>query len=437
MDAMRETTAFVISHEPDSSRTKNNQAINIIALMLTRALGREGVKVVRVHPNLFDDSLYSRYCQATEICPNLYESESELTQFLTDLKVRYPGKKILIPASDDCSLYLARNAQALGAEYVLINPSADSMECLKDKRRQYELATKVGIPIPETYFPDSNEELARIAEDLNDYPYIIKPIEAQKWRLQRHARVSGGKKAIVVRNSEELISEFCRISAVDSDLMVQEIIAGMDDQLFTFLGYCSARHKPLAYCIRSKLRQFPIDFGYCTATVSCHNDIVERYSKSLLSESGYTGIVGIEFKYDPRINDYKLIEINTRAVNTIGISIGCGVNLPLVAYRDATDHDQEPVTDWQDDVIWLRLAEDFGAARELRRRGRLSFGTWLQSIRGKRVHAVLASDDLRPFFLYYSRKVRRQFSKLATASRIPSLSRRTRRWLERMNVWIF
>lgn len=436
-DPMKKTTAFVISHEPDSSRTEKDQSINIIALTLTRALGREGVNVVRVHPNRFDDSLSSRYCKAIEICPDLYESESDLTCFLTEIGSRYPGEKVLVPASDDCSLYIARNAEALGREYVLLNPSAETMESVKDKRRQYELATKIGVPIPETYFPGSVEELKGIAAGLKDYPYIIKPLEAQKWRLRQYANVSSGRKAITVKNREELLDEFQRISADDSNLMVQEIIGGKDEHLITFLGYCSAEHKPLAHCIRSKLRQSPVDFGYCTATVSCHNDVVEQYARRLLRQSDYTGIVGIEFKFDPEINDYKLIEINTRPVNTTGISIECGVNLPVIAYRDAVGEMQEPTTDWEDGVIWLRLSQDFAAALELRRRGKLTMPQWFRSIRGRRVHALLAADDLRPFIQFYARYVQRQLGKLASTGRIPSLHRYTRRWLQRVSTWIF
>lgn len=405
--------------------------------MLTRALGREGVKVVRVHPNHLDHSLSSRYCKRTEICPNLYDSEDNLTRFLMKLASRYTGKKVLIPASDDCSLYIARNAAALGAGYVLLNPSAETMESVKNKRRQYELAAAAGVPIPETYFPESVDHLVEIASSLSDFPYVIKPLEAQKWRLQRYANVSSGEKAITVFNREELIDEYRRICADDSNLMVQEIITGKDENLITFLAYSSTEHKPLAHCIRSKIRQSPVDFGYCTATISCHNNIVEQYAMRLLRHSDYTGIVGIEFKFDPHTNDYKLIEINTRPVNTTGISIGCGVNLPVIAFRDAIGLKQEPTTQWEDGVIWLRLTQDLGAALELRRRGQLTLPQWFRSLRGKRVHAVLAADDPMPFVQLYARYLLRQLGKLDLTHYMQSWPRRTRSWLQRVTTMIF
>ena len=434
---MKKATAFVISHEPDPSRTERNKAMSIIALTLTRALGRENIDVVRVHPNLLDDSLSSRYCKAIEICPDLYQSDHALTTFLMGLSKKYSGEKVLIPASDDCSAYLAKYADSLSETFTLLNPSASTMDRVKNKRLQYELAEAAGVPIPETVFPSDNDELERTAEKLNSFPYIIKPLEAQKWRLKKFAHVANGKKAITVNTTEELLREYRRIAEYDEDVMIQEVISGDDEHLLTFLGYCSNEHKPLAYCIRSKLRQDPIDFGYCTATVSCHNDEVERYARQLLTKSAYTGIVGIEFKFDGNSKQYKLIEINTRPVNTTGLSIGCGVNLPLIAFMDAIGEEQEPVTDWEDGVIWVWLTRDASAARQLRNLGKLTYREWLRSIRGKRVRPILAKDDLRPFIQYYSRYLVHQMSKIVTASHIPVFVRSTLRGLERMatRIW--
>lgn len=434
---MNKATAFVISHEPDPSRTENDKTINIIALTLTRALAREKIKVVRVHPNLLDDSLSSRYCSAVEVCPNFYESEDALTVFLTELSNKYPGEKVLIPASDDCSLYLAKHAESLSKNFTLLNPSARTMESVKNKRLQYELAVAAGVPIPETVFPENQHELEKAAAKLDGFPYIIKPLEAQKWRLKKFAHVANGRKAITVNTREELLQEYRRIAEHDEDVMVQEVIAGDDEHLITFLGYCSEEHKPLAFCIRSKLRQNPVDFGYCTATVSCHNEEVEEYARRLLVKSAYTGIVGIEFKFDSKSKQYKLIEINTRPVNTTGISIGCGVNLPLIAYRDAIGAEQVPVTDWQDGVVWIWLSRDMSAARQLRKLGKTSYRQWLRSIRGKRVHAIFAADDLRPFMQFYGRYFTHQVSKIVAFSRVPIVIRGTLRGLERMatRIW--
>jgi D-aspartate ligase len=164
---------------------------------------------------------------------------------------------------------------------------------------------------------------------------------------------------------------------------------------------------------------------------------VEEYARRLLVKSAYTGIVGIEFKFDSKSKQYKLIEINTRPVNTTGISIGCGVNLPVIAYRDAIGAEQAPVTDWQDGVVWIWLSRDLSAARQLRKLGKTSYRQWLRSIRGKRVHAIFAADDLRPFMQFYGRYFTHQVSKIIAISRVPIVIRGTLRGLERMatRIW--
>jgi D-aspartate ligase len=432
---MAKSTAFVISHEPSPARAESDKAMSIIALTLTRALGRENIDVVRVHPNHLDYSLLSKYCNSIEISPNCCDSEDALTKFLLELAEKYSGQRVLIPASDDCSLYLAKHEDELSKKFILSNPSARSMERMNNKRLQYELAADVGVPIPETYFPKSYQEVVELSKQLRDFPYIIKPLEAQKWRLDKYSVVTDGKKAIEVNTGQELIDQYKRIATHDTCLMIQEVIAGRDEHLYTFLAYCSMDVKPLAYCIRSKLRQSPVDFGYCTATVSCHNDTVDDYGRRLLRESDYVGIVGIEFKYDERSDSYKLIEINTRPVNTTGLAIGCGVNLPVIAYRDAIGDQPHAVTDWKDGIIWIRLIQDFAAAREWRRRGLLTYFQWFKSIRGERVHAIFATDDL--LVEYYVGFLKGQVLKVVKFGRIPDLIRKMRRSLHRVYEWIW
>ena len=427
----------MLSHEDNPNRTASDSSLSLIALTLTRALGRENVRVVRVHPNEHDDSLASRYCSAVEICPDMYESETALTFHLLSLAAKYPGKRVLIPASDDCSLYIARAARDLSRNFTLINPSSRTMERIKDKKRQYELAREAGVPIPETWFPESEEQVAAIAATLNNFPYVIKPIEAQKWRLERYANIAEGQKAVAVHSREELLAEYRRIAAFDNRLMVQEIVSGPDEDLFTMLAYCSEDEQPMAHCVRRKLRQNPIDFGYCTATVSCHNPDVTEFGSRLLHAARFKGIVGIEFKRDSRSGEYKLIEINTRPVNTIGMAIGCGVNLPFIAYCDAIGVSPVIPDDWEDDVVWLRLNQDFVAATQLKRAGRSGYRDWLATLRGKRVHAVHARDDMAPFYRYYRGYIRRYVARLRPVRGVGRVWRGTRRRLQQATAWMW
>jgi D-aspartate ligase len=400
---MAKPTAFVLTHESNPDRTSRTNSLQ--ALAITRSLGRRGIPVVRLHPNRLELSLLSRYCTATEICPNTYGDESQLLEFLLELGKRHEGPLVLFPASDDTAYFLGRHLDALSGTFRIPAASRATIERIIDKRVQYGEAQKLDIPIPETYFPKDMAEVRKLAQEISGYPYVIKPNVAHKWRLswvQQNLKSTKGTpmKGVMVQSADELLAEYEKISQGDTDVMIQEVIGGGDELLYTFLAYFDKNSKPLGYCVRSKLRQYPLKFGYCTLTVSCHNQKVVDQSIQLLQGMNYHGIVGVEYKHDPKTDRYKLIEINARAVNTSAIAPACGVDLPYIAYRDSIDQPLPPVTDWKDDVKWVWLTQDAFAAREMNRLGTMSLRQWLRSIKGRRVHAIFAGDDLKPVVYY-------------------------------------
>lgn len=399
-------TAFVMTHEAGLNPRPSGKTVSIISLALQRALGREGIRVVRVHPNLMDHSLSSRYCTATEVCPNLYESERALVDFLTEMAERYPGTRVLFPASDDCAAFLATHQTELLPYYRIVVAPPPAMARLVNKREQYALARDADVPIPETYFPTNRSEAEALAPTLRNFPYVIKPLVAQRWRLEKFSRMSRSKKAFLVATPAEFLEEYDRIAAVDPELMLQEVVGGRDDRLYTLLCYCAAGGRPLTQCIRKKIRQSPIDFGYCTLTVSCHDEVVERQARRLMETLGYEGIAGIEFKHDPRTGEYKLIEINARPVNTIALSYACGANVPLAAFLDQIGEPPLAATGWKDGVKWIWFDQDFWVAKELWATGRLTLGEWLRSLLGVRACAIFAIDDPRPSLEYGSQQLR-------------------------------
>jgi predicted ATP-grasp superfamily ATP-dependent carboligase len=391
---MKSPVVFVLTHESNPNRTE--KSMSIIALAITRSLGRRGLSVVRVHPNRMDRSLSSRYVTAVEQCPDFYASEERLVEFLLAMAERYPGARVLVPASDDCAYFLARYRDRLQNAFAVVGPSWEVMKKIIDKKAQYAQAEAAGVPIPETYYPSGLDEVRRLAGEIQNYPYVIKPIVAHQWRLQSMQGISKGKKGFAVRDAKELIERYEQIGS-GSEVMVQEVIGGRDERLFTFIGYCDTRGEPIAYCVRKKLRQMPIDFGYCTATVSCRDDTVVELSTKLLRAVGFSGICGVEWKLDPRTGIYKLIEINPRAVNTTAIAAASGVDVPHIAVMDHLGASPKPVTAWHEGVTWVNIIQDMWAARELNKQGTLTFAQWRQSLRRPRVSAVFAADDPRPF----------------------------------------
>ncbi len=406
---MHPGTVFVMTHEPDPHRTV--KSLSVQALAVTRSLGRRGVRVVRVHPNELESGLASRYCTTTEICPDMYDSELHLVEHLERLSTRYPPPRILLPVTDDCALFVSRHGERLSRCFSLPTPPWSVMEGIVDKRRQYEAAQRIGVPIPETHYPADRAEVRALAPELRNFPYVIKPLVAHHWRLASMRSISGGRKAIRVGTGAELVEAYDALGREAGGVMLQEVIGGGDERLFTFLAYLDRASQPLGYCVRSKFRQWPVDFGYCTLTVSCDQPTVLEQSLRLLQGLHYHGIVGVEWKHDPRTGLFKLIEINARPVNTIGLSIAAGVDLPYLAYRDAIGDPPAAVRTWTRGVKWIRLTQDVSAAWTLHRLGRLTWAEWRESWRGKLVDAVFAWDDPLPFLSDCAASLKRRLNR--------------------------
>ena len=112
----------------------------------------------------------------------------------------------------------------------------------------------------------------------------------------------------------------------------------------------------------------------------------------LLKALGFHGISQVEFKRDPRDGRYKLMEVNPRLWQWHGLAAACGVDLPLIAYRDLTGEQVEHVS-----MNVLRAAGVSFAVMP---------GERPEVPRFPYVDAVFARDDLRPGLVHTARVVR-------------------------------
>lgn len=385
-----------------ASTPANNRQINLSTLAVVRSLGRRGIPVILITPNQRDGVARSKYVKKTEVCPDIQNSEVILLEFFIELSRRYPGKNVLLPTVDECAYFVGKHHDQLSEYYLIPAPDSRAMNKVNNKRFQYEAAEQLGIPIPETYFPKTVVDVEILSRTITHYPYVIKPNVSFEWKLASARSGARGKKGLRANNAEELIAAARAVFVQNQEFMIQELIGGRDDRLFTFLGFFSNDHQPVSWFIRKKIRQSPIDFGYCTMTESCHDPVVLDQSVRLLQAINYRGIAGVEWKLDPTTDTYKLIEINGRPVNTTGCAIASGVDLPAIAYFHAIGRPLPPVTDWQDGQRWAWLAMDIWAARELARLGRCTMKQWWNETCSIKADAVFAKDDLWLSVSYYA-----------------------------------
>lgn len=356
-----------------------------------RSLGREGLSVVGLDPDPRMPGFRSRYCCAKQ-CPDPVHEARELLGFLVEEGRRLEQPGILFPASDAFALFVSRYRDELGAWFRFALPSCDVMEAIVNKRRQYELAERVGIPYARTFYPETMDDVHRIKNDL-DYPAFIKPYYGHLWR----EKFGGTHKGFKVHAPRELVDRFEVILPTGLQAMVQTIILGPNTNHFKVNVYMSEAEEPLAVLSLRKIRQYPTEFGVGTVVESVRHPELVGLGLRFFRGIGYRGIGSIEFKKDERDGRLKMIELNPRLWQQNGHATACGINFPLIQYLDLSGQTPPPQTDFSVGVKWLDSVADFQAFWDYFRRGELSPGAWLRSWAGVRSFATFAWDDPGPF----------------------------------------
>ncbi len=355
-----------------------------------RSLGREGVPVIGMDSDLSKPGFKSRYCKAM-LCPDPVRQSRELLEFMLELGRTFEHPGILFPASDAFVLFVSRNRDKLCSYFRFNLPSETIMETIANKRLQYELARTVNTHCPDTWYPQTIEEVGSI-KNMIDYPAFIKPYYSHLWR-----EVFPTKKGIKVHSPQELLTAFEEILPTGLQVMVQSLIIGPNTNHYKVNVYMDSRGVPLAHFTLRKIRQFPVEFGIGSLVESIHDNELLECGLRFFREIGYRGIGSIEFKKDERDGRLKMIELNPRLWQQNYLATVCGINFPLVQYLDLTGQAPQPVSEFPDKVKWFDEFADFKSYWEYSRRKELSFFRWLLSMKGVKAHATFAVDDMGPF----------------------------------------
>ena len=364
-------------------------------LGVIRDLAAYCVPVLGLDPSPRAIGLRSRFA-AGIVCPDPKEDEEAFLTFLEDLGSRLPRRGVLFPTHDEYIWPISRNAARLEPYFRIPFSRWDAMQRLHDKRAQLEAAWKVGVDTPKTAFVDSHDDLERGADEIG-FPAIFKPVEslAFKTRFRRHV--------LEIQTRDELERVYERVTDCGT-LMLQEVVPGGDEELWSFGSYLDAQSRPMAEFAGHKLRQHPVRFGHCRMAVSRWNDEVATAGLRLLQELHYHGVSQVEFKRDARDGRYRLMEVNARHWMWHSLATACGVNLSLAAYRDAVGHPYVRAAGRRAQMG--RLAHRPAATTGEWRRGERAVLPWLTTYPGVRADGLLSLRDPLPGLLAAGRTVR-------------------------------
>jgi D-aspartate ligase len=348
-------------------------------LAAIRSLGRAGIPVFAVDHRSSPLGFRSRYAQPVTAPDPLQDEDG-----FAGAVARIGGPAVVFPTHDPPLNALARNRDRLEG-FLFPFPDWERLEAIQDKRHQLETAREAGVDIPETAYPTSAAEARAAAEELG-LPVLVKPQHPDGFKRLF------GKQALPCETVAEV--ERAYRDAEPFGPMVQELVPGGDDELYSLGSYLRADGEPLGLFCGRKLKQVPPQIGTCRVGEAVWVQEVVDAGLRLLRALGFHGISQVELKRDPRDGRFKLMEVNPRLWQWHGLAAACGVDVPLIAYRDLTGEEVEPASMNGTRRIWS-IALMPGERPEL---PRLPY-----------VDAVFARDDLKPGLVHAARVVRGVF----------------------------
>ena len=343
-------------------------------LAAIRSLGRAGIRVLAVDHRPSALGFRSRYAEPF-LSPDWH---ADPTRFVAS--IRALGELVVFPTHDG---QLNLIAQHLGDLQVRAPfPDWEILERVQSKRAQLDQAVLAGVDVPETRYPGTAVEARAAAEEIG-LPVLVKP-EHHVGFKQRFRR-----QAFRCETMEEVGEAYAR--AEEFGPIVQELIPGGDDTLYTVGTYLARDGRLLGVFSGRKLRQTPPGVGTCRVGEAVWVQDAVDAALRLLQAFDYFGLSQVEFKRDPRDGKFKLMEINPRLWQWHSLAAACGVDFPRIAYADLIGETQERTTMNADGKRWaITLMPGESPAFQ----------------RPPYVDAVFARDDPKPAAVHLARVVR-------------------------------
>lgn len=356
-------------------------------LGIARSLGRRGIPVY-VLDDQHSISSYSRYVVRVIRVPNLIDERATIDAVL-DAGRRYNLRNwVLYPTRDETVAAFSRNRAELAEFFKVTTPEWDVVKWAWDKKKTYELAEMLNIPCPGTFTVQSASELPRVYAKL---PLAIKPA------IKEHFFYATGAKAWRANTVDELNRLFAKANKQIpvEEILLQEIIPGDGS---TQVSYCAFFRDGVAQnvLVARRERQHPREFGRAATYVETINlPEIEEPSLRFLKHINYNGLVEVEYKWDERDNQFKLLDINARTWGFHCLGMVSGVDFPYLLFANQMAQPVNP-SRANAGIGWVRWITDVPVSLSNFLTGHLRAKSYIRSLRRVKCEAVFARDDMLP-----------------------------------------
>ncbi len=319
------------------------------ALAITRSLGRAGYELLVGADKAPSLASVSKYCDTSFIYPDPQKRPAEFGKCLIEV-VREKRPAVVLPVSEITTLLTMRLKAELEQFSVVPFQDYDSVNRAASKYDVLNLARRLDVPTPKTYFLKNREQLPAALAFFNN----TKPPFVLKASRSRVANVDGYRTSAVAYAEDKQAVEKIILNTETSQypILIQERIHGPGIGLFA----CYDRGEPVAVFGHRRIREKPPSGGVSVLRQSYPvNETIQSRAHKLLRALNWHGVAMVEFKQDLRNNDYKLMEINGRFWGSLQLAIDAGVDFPLLLVKIAAGEKVAPVRTYNYDTKtrWL------------------------------------------------------------------------------------
>ncbi|WP_062351249.1 carboxylate--amine ligase [Bacillus kwashiorkori] len=366
-----------------------------IGLSVIRSLGVHGIHTVAIDYSEKDTyGTKSKYCSETLIAPHYKEEKRQFIDFLINYAKQQTEPPVLIPCHDNYVEIIDEYLHELKKYYLLLDIEQGLYTKAMDKGSLYDLAKDFQVLVPESLSVD-DENLLEKVDTMIKYPCIVKPTDSPAFVAKFR------RKIFKVHNQEQLLDAINQAKEANLEVIVQRIIPGFDDHMYTFDAYLNNDSKVVHWVTCQKQRQFPINFGASVYTGQKYVPELYDIGAKFLEGIGFKGFVEIEFKKDAETGQYYLIELNVRTTNFNSLLYKIGMNFPYILYRELTGNPLPPSAIKHDTNTYFWYAyEDFLAIKDYLKTKQLTLGQVIRSLFAKKAYAIWDWKDPKPGLVF-------------------------------------
>lgn len=344
------------------------------------------------------EARYSRYARAIRLPENVPYAQAA-TEFLTSNASNYLEGSVLLAAGDQELEIINTHREKLAKKFRLDLSNPVAKRIMLNKLATYRAAKEAGVPTPRFWEIQTEEDIHRLREELV-YPLIVKP------KLSHVFQRRFKRKFFVAENFEQLIESYRVTKSAGIEVVLLEMIPGPDSKLCSYYTYLDEEGNALFDFTKRIIRRYPVNMGIASYHITDRVEHVRELSLKLLRHVGHQGLANVEFKYDQRDGQLKLIECNVRFTAANMLLTKAGFDLGNFVYNRIVGIPQPPLTDFRTGLrLWDPL-RDFRAFLELRERGELTLVQWLASVMHRSSIAYFSWRDPLPSLVRLTKRAR-------------------------------